>query len=357
MPDYARFRGGDLRQFVTQVLERHGVPREDAELTSEALVHADELGIDSHGVARVAVHPGYVPGLRAGAVKPDAVPSVVREAPSTALLDGNDGLGPVAATRAMQLAVDKARHTGAGFVSVTNSRHYGAASHYAMMALEHGMIGLSMTIGGLGVVPTYGRGRRIGINPISLAAPADREHPFVLDIATSVVAAGKLELARMMEKPVPLGWLVDKQGVPTTDPSKYWDGGALLPLGGLPETGSYKGYGLSVMIDILCGVLSGLGFSAILGNGRAAATGHFVGALNVASFRPLGDFTVMMDEMIRTLHATPAAEGAERVLVHGDKEFEALADRTTNGIPLHPDVVASLQKLAEETGVALPVPT
>jgi L-2-hydroxycarboxylate dehydrogenase (NAD+) len=356
MVEYARYSGDELRGFLVQAFETFGVPRRDAEVTAEALVHADEMGIDSHGVARVATHPAYAAGLRDGVVDPKAVPELVHEAPSTGVLDGKGGLGPVAATRATEIAIEKARQTGAGFISITNSRHYGAAAHYAMLALEHGMIGISMTIGGLGVVPTYGRGRRIGINPLSVAAPAAREHPFVLDIATSVVAAGKLELARMSGKQVPLGWIVDAEGRPTTDPTKFWDGGALLPLGGAPETGSYKGYGLSVMIDIFCGLLSGCGFSAILRSGGSSATPHFVGAFNVAGFRPLEEFTAMMDEMIRTLRETEPAEGAERVLVHGQKEFEALQDRRRNGIPLHPEIVGNLKKLAGETGVPLPSP-
>jgi LDH2 family malate/lactate/ureidoglycolate dehydrogenase len=356
MMEFARYRGEELRGFLVAAFERYGVPREDAVVTAEALVHADEMGIDSHGVARVAIHPAYAPGLRDGQVDPRAVPTLVHEAPSTGVMDGQGGLGPVAATRATALAIEKARATGAGFISITNSRHYGAAAHYAMLALEHGMIGISMTIGGLGVVPTYGRGRRLGINPLSVAAPADREHPFVLDIATSVVAGGKLELARMHGRQVPLGWLVDREGRPTTDPMRYWEGGALLPLGGAPETGSYKGYGLSVMIDILCGVLSGCGFSAVMKTGGSGATAHFVGALNIAGFRPLDEFTAMMDQMIRTLRETEPAEGAERVLVHGEKEFEALQDRRTNGIPLHPEIVGHLAKLASESGVPLPEP-
>jgi LDH2 family malate/lactate/ureidoglycolate dehydrogenase len=356
MSDYTRYHGSDLRSLLVATFERYDVPPDDAAVTAEALVHADEMGIDSHGVARVGVHPAYAPGLRDGTVDPHAVPELVHEALSTAVMDGMSGLGPVAATRAMELAIEKARATGAGFVSITNSRHYGAASHYAIMALEHGMIGISMTIGGLGVVPTYGRGRRIGINPMSLAAPTNREHPWILDIATSVVAAGKLELARMSNKPIPAGWLLDKDGQSTTDPNDFWTGGAILPLGSEPQTGSYKGYGLSVMIDILCGVLSGCGFSAILQSGGASATPHFVGALNVAAFRPLDAFTEMMDQMVRTLRETEPAEGAERVFVHGEKEFEALRDRTRNGIPLHRQVVDSLQNMADEAGVRMPDP-
>jgi L-2-hydroxycarboxylate dehydrogenase (NAD+) len=160
----------------------------------------------------------------------------------------------------------------------------------------------------------------------------------------------------MANKSIPAGWILDKDGKSTTNPNDYWDGGAILPLGSEPQTGSYKGYGLSVMIDILCGVLSGCGFSAILRSGGASATPHFVGALDVAGFTPLAGFTAMMDQMIRTLRETDPADGAERVFVHGEKEFEALRERRTHGVPLHREVVESLEKMADEAGMAMPAP-
>ena len=353
---HARYDAAEITAWMNAVFEKLGVPPDDAAATTAALVSSDLMGIDSHGLARVAIHPDYACGLREGTVDPTAKPTVVHEAPSTAVLDGKGGLGPVAATRGMELAIAKARETGAGFVSITNSRHYGAAAHYSTLALEHGMIGISMTIGGLGVVPTYGRGRRIGINPMSVAAPAGDEPPFILDIATSVVAAGKLELAKMAGRQVPAGWIVDAEGKPTTDPDDFWRGGAILPLGGLPETGSYKGYGLSVMIDILCGVLSGLGFSAGLRTSGGDDTPHFQGALRVDGFGPLDRFKTMMDEMLRTLKATEPAEGAERVYVHGEKEAIARRDRERNGIPYHSQVVGTLEQLARDVDIPLPAP-
>ena len=351
---HARYDAGQMTTWLQAVFQKMCVPAQHAAMTTDTLVDSDLMGIDSHGLARVAVHPSYARGLREGTVDPVAEPTLVHESAATAVIDGRGGLGPVAATRAMELAMDKARQTGAGFVAVTNGRHYGAAAHYSRMALERGMIGISMTIGGLGVVPTYGRGRRIGINPISVAAPAENEPPFILDMATSVVAAGKLELAKMAGKQVPLGWIVDEAGKPTTDPDDFTRGGALLPLGGLPETASYKGYGLSVMIDIFCGVLSGLGFSAGLRTCGVEATPHFQGALLIEGFRPLGGFKAMMDDLLRTLKETEPAEKAERVYVHGEKEFEARRDRERNGIPYHPQVVGSLDQLGEEVGIPLP---
>ncbi len=356
MSTYARYDAGRLATWMNAVWDGLGVPPNDAAIVTDTLIDSDLMGIDSHGLARVAVHPSYVRGIREGTLDPAAAPRVVHEAAATGVVDGGGGLGPVAATRAMELAIDKARQTGAGFVAVTNSRHYGAAAHYSRMALEHGMIGISMTMGGLGVVATHGRGRRLGINPMSVAAPAENEPPFILDIATSVVAAGKLELARMAGKQVPLGWIVDAAGEPTTDPDDYWRGGAILPLGGAADTGGYKGYGLSVMIDIFTGILSGLGFSAALRTSGAGPTPHFQGALLVEGFRPLGGFKAMMDVLLRTLKETEVAEGSERVFVHGEKEFEARRDRERNGIPYHPQVIETLNQLGTEVGLPLPPP-
>jgi L-2-hydroxycarboxylate dehydrogenase (NAD+) len=352
----ARYDATAVTAWTQAIFEKLGVPAEGAAATARALIHADLMGIDSHGLNRLATGM-YAGGLRDGIIDLKAEPEIVHQAPATAVVDGHHGLGPIAATYAMELAISKARETGAGFVSVTNSRHYGASSHYATMALEHGMVGISMTIGGLGVVPTNGRGRRLGINPMSVAAPSADEPPFILDIATSVVAGGKLELAKMAGKQVPLGWIVDAGGKPSTDPDDFWRGGAILPLGGGPETGGYKGYGLSVMIDIFCGVLSGLGYALSIRTPGNHATAHFQGALLVDGFRPLPGFRTMMDEMIRALRETEPAEGAERVFVHGEKEFEAQRDRERNGIPYHPDVIRRIEQLGREMGVPLPAPT
>jgi len=356
MADYSRYDVNQIRGWTRAVFEKLGAPANDAGVTAATLIHADLMGIDSHGLNRLPVN-SYAGGLQSGAIDPKAHPEVVHEDASTAVVDGQNGLGPVAATTAMDIAIEKAKQTGAGFVAVRNSNHYGASSHYSTMALPHGMIGFSMTIGGLGVVATGGRGRRIGINPMSVAAPAGKAAPFILDIATSVVAGGKLELARMKGQEVPLGWIVDEAGKPTTDPLTYWKGGAILPLGGGPETGGYKGYGLSVMIDILAGVLSGAGFAGELrGQGEAGHTPHFQGALRIDAFGPLVDFNAIMERMVAYLKATEPAEGSSGVLVHGEREFAAEQERNKNGIPYHRDVVERITKLAGEVGVPLPEP-
>jgi len=301
-------------------------------------------------VARLAAHPSYVPGLQRGFVRPVARPFVVKETESTALLDGDGGLGGFVSTRGMELAIAKAMKTGVGLVTVTNSHHFGIAGHYAMLALPHGMIGVAMTNAASQVVPTYGKTAMLGTNPLSIAAPADAERPFVLDMATSVGAAGKAEIALRQGKTMPDGWLVDSDGRPTTNPKVLWAGGSLLPLGSFPELASYKGYGLAVAVDILCGVLSGAGYSSVLDPIRGD-TGHFFMAVQIEAFRPLGLFRVMMDQMLRALKSAETALGGERVHIHGERELDAQRDRLANGIPLHPIVLDSLRRLAGDLGV------
>lgn len=356
MADYSRFDATEIKTWTSSVFQKLGVPGDDAGMATDALIHADLMGIDSHGLNRVTVQ-SYAGGLKDGSINAKAVPEIVHENASTAVIDGQNGLGPVASTVAMDLAIAKAKDTGAGFVSIRGSNHYGASSHYSTMALPHNMIGFSMTVGGLGVVATGGRGRRIGINPMSVAAPAGTAAPFILDIATSVVAAGKLELARMKEQQVPVGWIVDAAGASTTDPNAFWQGGAILPLGGGADTGGYKGYGLSVMIDILAGVLSGGGFAGELREaGKSGSTSHFQGALAIDGFGSVENFKAIMDRMVAYLKATEPAEGSTGVLVHGEREINAQTQREKDGIPYHREVVGRLEVLASEVGVPLPTP-
>ena len=350
---YRRVNPQALQQFVAEIFCRLAVPHADAARAAGILVHADLLGIDSHGVARLAGHPGYVPGLRDGYIKPAAQPRVVQETVAPALLDGDGGLGGVVSTRGMELAIAKASAAGVGAVTVTNSHHFGIACHYAMLALEHGMIGISMTNAAPQVVATYGKRSLLGTNPISIAVPTGRERPFILDMATSVGAAGKVEIVRRTGKAMPDGWLVDAEGIPTRDPDVLWNGGSLLPLGSTPELASYKGYGLATAVDVLCGVLSGAGYSSIL-DPVSWATGHFFLALSVDAFRPLAGFLTMMDAMIETLRTAEPAPGAERVHVHGERELDDEIERRANGIPLHPVVEESLRELSREYDVEFP---
>jgi len=338
-----------LKDFMVRVFDSLGVPPDDAEITADVLVEADLRGIDSHGVARLQ---RYVSRLREGLIEPKAEVKVVHETPATALLDGGNGLGQVVGVWAMERCIRKAEAVGAAFVSVCNSNHYGIAGYYAMMALPHDMIGLSLTNSRPLVVPTFGKQAMLGTNPISVAVPTKEERPFVLDMATSIVPMGKVEVANRRGEPLPPGWAVDGEGRPTTDAATVLAEGGLLPLGGTRELGGHKGYGLSAMVDILCGVLSGAGYGAAISRVPGVSkVGHFFAAMRIDGFRPVDEFKAMMDEMIRELKGSAKAEGQDRIYIHGEIEFEMEEERRREGIPLHPKVVASLRQIGQELGV------
>jgi len=272
------------------------------------------------------------------------------------------------AYRAMDRAIKKALDLGVGFVSVRNSNHYGIAGYYAMMALEHDCIGISMTNAGVLVAPTFGRNAVLGTNPISVAAPAAEERPFVLDMATSIVPRGKLEVYHRLGKSIPLGWALDETGTPTTDTERVLEnfkdkkrgGGGLLPLGGAGELlGGHKGYGLSLMVDVLSGVLSGAAYANLVypkddaGTPLPSNIGHFFGAWRIDAFRPAEEFKATMDDLQRRLKAAPKAKGQDRIYIQGEKEYEAEARHSREGIPLSPKVAADLRALGGALKVSL----
>ena len=340
---------GKLTEFSAGALRKMGVPDEDARITAEILVAADLRGIDSHGVAHLA--PFYIRRIKDGLINVRPNVKFINNAVGTAVVDGDGGLGFVVGYHAMKEAMNRAEKTGAGFVSVRNSTHYGAGAYYSMMALEHDMIGISLTQGGLGVVAPGSRGRGVGLNVISVAVPADKEAPFVLDMATGVVAAGKLEIAARTGSSIPEGWAIDIDGNPVTEVNKV--SGGILPLGGAPELGAFKGFGLTVLVDILCSVLSGTETvpemdKELSARGRSS---HFFGALNIASFMPVDEFKSRMDAMIKAHHDLPKVEGVDRICLAGEVEKETENKRRREGIPLHPAVIKSLQELAGELDI------
>lgn len=361
MEDAVRVWAEPLKDFCVRVFTTMGVPEEDAHITADVLVTADLRGIDSHGVARLR---RYVDGLRSGMMVARPEVKVVTETPATALIDAGAGLGQPVSYRAMKKAIQKALDVGAGFVTVRNSNHYGIAGYYAMMALEHNCIGISMTNAAVLVVPTFGRDAMLGTNPIAVAAPAGEERPFVLDMATSTVPRGKLEVYHRLEKPIPLGWATDETGQPTADPGRVLEnfkkraGGGLLPLGGAGELlGGHKGYGLVLWVDIFCAVLSGAAYADLVypktpdGKPLPSEIGHFFGAWRIDAFRPLEEFKAAMDDLQRRLKSAPKAEGQARIYIHGEKEYEEAERRSREGIPLNPKVAADLRAIAEELGV------
>lgn len=337
-----------LIRFVSRSFEKLGVPPSDAEIAANVLVASDLRGVDTHGVIRFNPNAWYVKWLRDGAMTAKPNIRVVTETASTALLDADNGMGMVAGYRAMELAIKKAKESGVGIVTVRNSRHYGMSAYYSMLALPHDLIGIAMTNASRQVVPTFGREARFGTNPICFAVPAKDEKPFVLDMATTTAAAGKLELAIRLGNPVPTGWALNEKAEPTTDPKVAQQARRLLPLGGSRESGSHKGYGLGILVEILCGVLTGT-VTAL--NANQEPRGHFFGAINPAAFRPAAEFKADMDRLIRELKSTPPVEGESRVYVAGEIEFETAEERAERGIPLHGSVLKGLRAVSEQVGV------
>jgi LDH2 family malate/lactate/ureidoglycolate dehydrogenase len=256
----------------------------------------------------------------------------------------------------MRECIAKAKKSNLAVATVRNSNHYGIAAYYAMMALEHGMIGISMTNSQPLVAPTYGRTAVLGTNPISLAAPSGGRHPFVLDMATSVVPIGRIKVYEEKQEKIPLGWGIDDGGNVTDDPGKVRSGGpgALMPLGGTDVMRGYKGYGLAMMVEILCAALSGGSFFTQVGfphEAKACDVSHFFMAVNIDAFRPAADFRRQLDGMIDLLKSSPKAEGRERIFVAGEKEFETAAFNEKNGVPVLEPVVKELVAHGKRLGV------
>ncbi len=348
MADYLRIPVDDLTRFTQLCLEWAGMCSEDAAIAAENLVRADLRGIETHGVNRLA---GYVRSLKAGRLNPRPNLSIVHESPATVLADADRGLGIVASARVMEICLDRATAAGACVAAVTNSSHNGAASLHAMRALDRDMIGLSMTGGGIRVAPAGGAEAMLGTNPIAAAIPTLEEPPFVMDIATSVVAGGKLETAVMKGISIPLGWALDPEGRPTTD-AEAGNRGPLLPLGSDLLHSSHKGYALGLLVDLLCNVLAGLpGSPDRKRAGTRAGMGHCFIAFRIDRFRPPEEFRREVDRNLRLLRAARRQEGIERIYTPGEIEHEKEQEGLRLGVPIYHKVVDDLQALAAETGV------
>jgi len=349
-----RFKREDLMDFVVRYMTRLGVPPEDAKIVGNVLICADIRGVESHGLHRLGSYYGN--RISKGWINPLTPYKIIRETPTTALIDGGNGCGQVVSHRAMEMAINKAKADGISAITVNNSNHYGIAGYYSMMALQHDMIGLSLTNSQPLVAPTYGRTAILGTNPISLAAPSGKTYPYLLDMATSAVAYGKIQVYEKKKEHIPIGWGIDEEGQVTNDPSKIKPGGhgALLPLGGMEITAGYKGYGLALLVEILCSTLSGGNFLTNVGGpAKPEPTGvsHFFMAINIEAFRPVIDFKSQMDEMIGMLKNSPLAVGREEILVAGEKEWEYTRFNELHGVPLIKPIVDDLVREAEKIGV------
>lgn len=354
------FKYTQLKLFVESVFLKMGCSVSHAAMAAEALVAADLRGIDSHGVARLS---GYIRLWEAGRI--NATPSIriVHQTPSTAVLDGDSGLGLVVAQEAMQIAIEKAKQVGTGWVSVQNSNHFGIAGYHAMLALPHDMIGVAMTNASPLVAPTFSSDKMLGTNPIAVAAPAGKQPAFVADLATTTAANGKLELLQRKNLETPTGWVQDKQGLPSTDAHILKKGGALLPLGTDREHGSHKGYALGAIVDLFSALLSGANYAPWVPPFPAyvpmpdrqpgKGIGHFMGALRIDAFRAADDFKRSMDDWIEGFRSASPIEEKQRVLVPGDPERLACEHRLEHGIPVEDIVVKDLQSLAGRFSLSL----
>lgn len=352
------FHYAPLFQFVNEVFVKMGCHAADAALAAKVLLSADFKGIDSHGVARLN---GYIRLWEATRINTNPTIKIIHETPSTAVIDGDAGLGLVVAPYAMNVAIEKAKNVGTGWVSVKNSNHFGIAGFHAMMALEHDMIGIAMTNASALVAPTFSIEKMLGTNPIAVAIPAGTEPAFVADFATTTASNGKLEILQRKNEAAPLGWVQDKEGNNTTNANALKENGAMLPLGSDREHGSHKGYALGSIVDIFSAVLSGASYGPwappfpayipMPENMPGEGLGHFFGAMRIDAFRPADEYKWHIDNWIKRFRTAKPAPGCEKVLIPGDIERETEAIRMKEGTPLHEAVVKDLKEIGKRFGM------
>jgi LDH2 family malate/lactate/ureidoglycolate dehydrogenase len=348
-----------VRAQILAIFDAWGMERALARTAAEVMIETDLAGVDSHGVSMLMDYDDY---RRRGKLNLKAKPKVMRETPVTALVDADAGLGHPAAVMGMQLAVEKARKMHVGVVTVVNSHHFGAAGYYAAMASKEGLVGMvTSATRTVAVVPTRAKVPVLGTNPIAFAAPAKRNAPFLLDMATSSAANNKIKVYGLNGRQIPQGWVLDEAGTPVPDPDSALEilyktkKGGLTPLGGTPEMSSHKGYGLALMVHILGGTLSGASFSPIRvrtqKDHEPDRLGHFFLAIDPKAFRCDGAFEEDLDAVIDVLHGTPPIDPAKPVLVPGDPEAKARAERLRDGIPIPDSLLKKLQQVCDNSAV------
>ena len=346
-----------MERFMVDVFKSVGVPEEDARVCADVLITADKRGIDSHGIGRLKTI--YYDRIRQGIQQPVTRFEIVREGPTTAVIDGHDGMGMVIAKRAMQMAIDKAKKYGLGMTAVRNSTHYGIAGYYAMMAAEAGMIGITGTNARPSVAPTFGVENMLGTNPLTLGLPTDEEFPFVLDCATSLSQRGKIEVYDRAGKDLPPGWVIDENGATRTDTHQILEDltrgkAALTPLGGIGEDGAgYKGYGYCTFVEILSAALQqGAFLKMLLGieNGKKVPyhLGHFFMAISIEAFTELSSFKKIAGDILRQLRASKKMPGHESIYTAGEKEYLAWQERKNKGVPVNEELQKEILAMRNE---------
>jgi L-2-hydroxycarboxylate dehydrogenase (NAD+) len=340
-----------LQSFMVDVFKKVGVPDGDAETCADVLMAADRQGIDSHGVSRLK--PVYYDRIMAKQQYPTTEFEVVREGPTTAVVDGNRGMGMIVGKKSMEMAIQKAKKYGMGMVAAKNSTHFGIAGYYAQMAVDVGMIGMVGTNARPSIPPTFGTENMLGTNPLTFGMPSDEKFPFMLDCATSIIQRGKVEVAAREGKKIREGLVIGVDGKYMTDPdlilSEMVKGrAALLPIGGLEETGGYKGYGYATVVEILSASLQGGAFLKAL---TGTNLGHFFMAVDVEAFTDLADFKKTTGDILRDLRASRKMPGHDRIYTAGEKEYLTWQDRKKSGIPLNKSLQKELLQLKEECGL------
>jgi LDH2 family malate/lactate/ureidoglycolate dehydrogenase len=349
--DMVRIDYMTLENFMKDVFVGLGVPKEDAAICAEVLISSDLRGIESHGVQRLKM---YYNRIKSGIQLPVTKIKIVRKSDTTAILDAGHGMGQIAAYRAMEMAIEKAKKHGTGAISVGNSTHFGIAGYYSQMAVKEGMIGITMTNARPSVPPTFGVEPMMGTNPITIGIPTDEEFPFMIDCATSITQQGKIEALARTQTPVPEGLVIDEKGEPLTDTPSILDGlakgtAALLPVGGAGETlGGHKGYGYAAAVEIISAALWGGPFMKDLGNPKTYFLGHFLMAVNVKSFIDLNDFKKRAGDICRALRNSKKAPGQERIYTAGEKEYYMEIERRKTGIPINQSILNDLVTMKSE---------
>ena len=349
-----------MERFMIDVFKGIGVPEEDAKICADVLIWADKRGIDSHGSNRLK--PIYYDRIKDGIQFPKTNFEIVKEGPTTAVVDGHHGMGMVIGRRSMEMAIEKAKKYGMGMVAVRNSTHYGAAGYYADMAAKEGMIGITGTNARPSIAPTFGVENMLGTNPLTFGMPTDEDFPFLLDCATSITQRGKIEVYAKLGKKMPEGWVIDENGDYQTDPDKVLEDlvkgtAALTPLGGAgEELGGYKGYGYATVVEILSAALQGGSYLKMLTGFRDGkkvpyCLGHFFIAIDVSAFTELDEFKKTTGNILRELRNSKKAKGHDRIYTAGEKEYETWLYRKDKGVPVNSQTLNELIAVRDELGL------